>query len=120
MTPNERRAASMEFVQRSEQEFDLGGNTMIAAELLWGAVAQCLIAIANTNGWECKGHSGYFQVAKRLAEQHNDPSWRSDAAAADELHSHFYNRHLQPAQMQSRRVAAKRLIHRSINLLTAR
>ena len=46
MTPSERRATSVEFAQRSDQEFDGGGNTMIAAELLWGAVAQSLLAMA--------------------------------------------------------------------------
>ena len=40
MTPTERRAVSREFAQRSDQEFDQGGNDMIAAEFLWGAVAQ--------------------------------------------------------------------------------
>ena len=117
MTPTERRAVSVEFAQRSEQEFDLGGSTMIAAELLWGAVAQVLIAIAEVNKWPCQGHRGYSEVAKRLAEQQSDPRWQSDIAAADQLHGHFYNRNLQPAELTSRRAAAQRAVHRAIALL---
>ena len=86
MTPTERRAVSVEFAQRSEQEFDLGGNHRVAAELLWGAVAQVLIAIAEVNKWPYQGHRGYSEVAKRLAEQQSEPRWQSDIAAADQLH----------------------------------
>ena len=90
MTASERRAISVEFVQRSDQEFDSGGNTMIAAELMWGAVAHGLLAIAEINEWPCHGHRGYFEVARRLAQQQPNVTWQSDVAAADQLHGHFY------------------------------
>ena len=69
MTPSERRDASLEFARRSEQEFARGGNTMIAAEPLWGAVAQAIIAIAEIKQWPCHGHGGYSRVARRLVLQ---------------------------------------------------
>ena len=119
MTPAERQAVSRKFTQRSNQEFDRGGNTMIAAELLWGAVAQSLLAIAEVNNWPCQGHGGYLQVARRLAEQQPHVTWQSDIAAADQLHRHFYNRHLQPAELDSRRSAAQRALHRTAALLPA-
>ena len=117
MTPSERRAASVEFAQRSDQEFDGGGNIMIAAELLWGAVAQSLIAIAEINQWPCHGHRGYFEVARRLAEQQPQIQWQSDSAAADQLHEHFYNQNLQRAELDSRRAAAQRALRNAISLL---
>ena len=117
MTPAERRATGVEFAQRSDQEFDRGGNTMIAAELLWGAIAHTLLAIAEINHWPCRGHGGYFQVARRLAEQQPYVSWQSDIAAADQLHRHFYNRNLRSAELDSRRSAAQRALNRTIALL---
>ena len=102
MTPKERLDTSLEFAQRSDQEFDNGGNTMIAAELLWGAVA-------TINQWPCQGHSGYFQVTRRLAEQQPNVPWQSD-----QLHRHFYNRNLSPGELDSRRWAAQRTLHRAI------
>ena len=107
----------MEFAQRANQEFEHGGNTMIAAELQWGAVAQSLLAIAEVNNWSYHGHAGYFQVARRLAELQPDAPWQSDIAAADQLHRHFYNRNLRPAQLESRRSAAQRALYRAIALL---
>lgn len=61
MTPIERRDTCLEFAQRSDQELDKGGNTMIAAELMWGAVAQALLAVAEINEWPSQGHRGYFR-----------------------------------------------------------
>ena len=60
MTPKARRDTGLEFAQRSDQEFDNDGNSMIAAELLWGAVAHALLGVAAINEWPCQGHSGYF------------------------------------------------------------
>ena len=117
MTPSERRATSVEFAQRSDQEFDGGGNTMIAAELLWGAVAQSLLAMAEIHQWPCDGHRGYFEVARRMAEQQPQIPWRSDVAAADQLHQHFYNRNLPRAELDSRRAAAQRALRQAIALL---
>lgn len=120
MTPIERRDASLEFAQRSDREFDHDGNTMIAAELLWGAVAHALIAIAEINEWPCqghKGHKGYFQVAARLAEGQPGISWQCDIAAADQLHGHFYNSDLIASELNSRRLAARRALHKAIALL---
>ena len=117
MTPIERRDSSLEFAERSDQEFDHGGNSMIAAELLWGAVAHALIAVAEINEWPCQGHKGYFQVAARLAELQPGLSWESDIAAANQLHRHFYNRNLGSGELESRRLAAQRALHRVIALL---
>ena len=117
MTPVERRDASLEFAQRSDREFDRDGNTMIAAELLWGAVAHALIALAEINEWPCQGHRGYSLVAARLAELQPGISWQSDIAAADQLHEHFYNRNLGSGELGSRRLAARRALHRAITLL---
>ena len=117
MTPKDRLDTSLEFAQRSDQEFDNGGNNMIAAELLWGAVAQTIIAHAAKNGWPCHGHGGYFEVARRLAEQQPEVPWQSDIAAADQLHGHFYNRNLSPSELDSRRFAAQRAFHRGISFL---
>ena len=117
MTPQERRDMSLEFAQRSDQEFNHGGNTMIAAELLWGAVAIALIAVAEINEWRCQGHRGYFEVARRLGEQQPSAPWQSDIAAADQLHGHFYNRNLGDAELDSRRSAARRALHRAVALL---
>lgn len=117
MTPTERREVSLDFLQRSDHEFNHGGNNMIAAELLWGSVAQVLIAVAEINQWPCKGHRDYGEVAKRIAEQQLGTAWRFDVAAADQLHRHFYNGNLRGRELDSRRFAARRALFKAIPLL---
>ena len=72
MTIDERLHIIGEFIRRSDEEFDDGGNNLIAAELLWGAVAHGLIAIAEINGWRCEGHRGYQAVSVQL-DEHSPP-----------------------------------------------
>ena len=112
MTIDERLHIIGEFIRRSDEEFDDGGNNLIAAELLWGAVAHGLIAIAEINGWRCEGHRGYRAVSVQLDEYSPPGPWRSDTAAAEQLHVHFYQGHLGQGELRSHRTAAKRAINR--------
>ena len=101
MTIDERLHIIGEFIRCSDEEFDDGGNNLIAAELLWGAVAHGLKDIGGT------GQSP-FQL-----DEHSPPGpWRSDTAAAEQLHVHFYQGHLGQGELRSRRTAAKRAINR--------
>lgn len=68
MNTQQRLDASMEFLERSNEEFNYGGNTMIAAELLWGAYAQLSLAVAELRGWPALGHGAYRNTATNLRD----------------------------------------------------
>ena len=55
-----------EFANHSQRITTDGGNEMIAAELLWGALAQGLIAAPDVNGCSCDGHQGYKKDTRQL------------------------------------------------------
>lgn len=112
MTSAERRSASQNLMARSDDEFNTGGNTMIATELLWGAVAQQLLAAGQVQQppKQTGGHSLYAHMATELAAQGPSKPWQSDFAAADQLHRYFYQRNLKANELTSRRAAAKRLV----------
>ena len=112
MTPTERRTASQNLLARSDDEFNNGGDTMIAAELLWGAVAQHLLAAGAVQQppKPISRHSFYGHMATELAAQDPSKQWQSEFAAADQLHRHFYHRNLKTNDLTSRRAAAKRLV----------
>ena len=46
MNQEEHVSTARELMRRAEEEWQHGGNDMIAAELLWGAFAHCLITVA--------------------------------------------------------------------------
>lgn len=105
MNTRQRLDASMEFRERSDEEFNTGGNTMIAAELLWGAYAQLSLAVAELKGWPSLGHGAYRNTAINLRDFQGSERWVSDWAAAERLHSHFYQGNLSPNELRTARRA---------------
>ena len=104
--------ASQNLFARSDDEFNNGGDTMIAAELLWGAVAQQLLAAGAVQRppKQITSHSFYRRMATELVTQDQSKQWESEFAAADQLHRYFYHRNLKANELGSRRAAAKRLV----------
>ena len=91
MPKNEHIAMVNELVGRHRHESEPGGNDMIAAEMLWGAFAHALIAVANENEWPHNSHGALKQASLRLAREQNLPVWANDFASAERLHTHFYH-----------------------------
>ena len=105
MNTQQRLDASMELMERSNEEFNPGGNTMIAAELLWGAYAQLSLAVAELRGWPALSHGTYRNTAINLRDLQGSERWVSDWAAAERLHSHFYQANLIPTELRTARRA---------------
>ena len=105
MNTQQRLDASMELLERSNEEFNRGGNTMIAAELLWGAYAQLSLALAELRGWPASGHGAYRNTATNLRDLQGTERWVSDWAAAERLHSHFYQDNLSANELRTARRA---------------
>ncbi len=117
MTPEEHLDSITEFRKHSDEIFQGGGNTLVAAELLWGALAHGLIAIAELNGWRCEGHQGYRQVGHQLESSTQRLRWRSDVAAGEQLHKHFYQGHLSDAELQRYRAATGQGVRALVTML---
>ena len=113
MTPQDRSRLSQTLLQRSDQEFDNRGNTHIAAELLWGAAAQLLHTVIDTDETlEFEGHDSYRQAAQRVEELITEPFDVSDYNAANRLHIHFYQGQLTDQDLKYVQRVTKRLIGR--------
>lgn len=105
-----------EFVTRANIEFEIG-NEFIAAEILWGAFAHGLIAVASLNQWHYTSHESLKRVARNLAETQGLPRWQSDFATAERLHIHFYHGRLDPLGLTQARTATRLAIDRLLDLL---
>ena len=113
MTPQARRQLSQTLLQRSDDEFDSGGNTHIAAELLWGAAAQLLRTVIDTDTkLEFTGHGSYRDAAWRVKKLSTEPFEASDYDAANDLHVHFYQGQLTDKDSKNVRRITNRLINR--------
>ena len=105
MNTQQRLDPSMEFWERSNEEFNPGGNTMIAAELLWGAYAQSSLLVAELRCWPALSHGAYRNTATNLRDLQGSERWVSDWAAAERLHTHFYQDNLSPNELRNARRA---------------
>jgi hypothetical protein len=105
MTLEEHLDTMTEFTRDSDEIFTGDGNTLAAAEFLWGALAHGLVAVAEVNAWRCEGHQGYRQVARQLQASTRRQRWRSDVAAGEQLHRHFYQGHLTGEEIKRFRAA---------------
>ena len=92
---------AQELRKRADEESRDGGNELVAAELLWGAFAHCLIAVAMNEGLPEGSHGAFRAVARRLDAAQDGNLWRSRFGSAEQLHSHFYHGDLPARELQT-------------------
>ena len=105
-----------QFLGKSAREFTTG-DELNGAELLWGAAAHALIAVALEHGWHYNSHGALKNVARQLATLHHRPQWFSDFNTAERFHAHFYHGQLSERQMELDRPKVARFINRLLRLL---
>lgn len=91
---------------------------MVASELLWGAVAQSIIAVATESGWPSNSHGAFRRSIKLLATRYDDPRLMTFFDSAEKLHENFYHSNLNASEIARRREQAERLIPRLLACLT--
>ena len=97
----------------------IGGNQLVAAELLWGAFAHCLISRALDAGMPHNSHEGFRQIAEQLATALNLERWLSDFVAAEWLHVHFYHGNLTRQQLHTHARNTARATEELLRILQA-
>ena len=109
-----------ELVELSDRQFQINGNRtsqLVAADMLWGAFARGLIAVAGIHGWECHGEADMKDVADRLAEKQDQPKWRQDFDTAEQLQRHFLHGHMTVAELAEARQSTKRAVSELLKII---
>ena len=101
----------------AETERQKGGNELVAAELLWGAFAHCLITVAQNEGLLHNSHEELRRVAERLSISQSLERWISDFGAAERLHVHFYHGNLTQSELRTHTQAATRAVQQLLRIL---
>ena len=70
------------------------GDLAQASEKGWGAAAQMVKAAADARGWGHGRHATLHRVVRRLGEEIGDEELKFMFAVAAELHTNFYESHL--------------------------
>ena len=91
MNQEEHLSMARELMERVDDEIADGGNEMIAAEVLWGAFAHCLITVALNETLLHDSHGAFKRIAQHLDAAQGRNRWRSCFGSAEQLHIHFYH-----------------------------
>ena len=106
----------MAFDLMEEAESELAaGKPMKASEMLWGAVAHALIALAMQTGLPYDSHGALRYAARQVPNVPNRPHWLTEVDLADDCHRNFYHGHLTDAEVMRR---LPRIRHLLVGVLT--
>ena len=108
-----------QFLDKSAREFT-AGDELNGAELLWGAAAHALIAVALEHGWHYDSHGAMKNVVRQLATFQHRPQWFSDFDTAERFHAHFYHGRLTYRQIEVDRPKVSRFVNRLLSLLVVK
>ena len=100
-TAEEYRTASTTIYDQAMVELD-AGDLRQASEKLWGASAQALKSLAERRGWRHGSHGEFYRIMGRLEDEIDEPEFRLQFSAANELHINFYENWLDENQIRSR------------------
>ena len=101
MNQEEHVSMARELARRADEETRDGGNEMVAAELLWGNFAHCLITVALRAGLPHDSHGAFRKIARRMDAAQGSNRWRSRFGSAEQLHFHFYHGDLPDDEMRT-------------------
>ena len=117
--PNQHADIARYFLDKSVREF-AAGDELSGAELLWGAAAHALIAVALEHRWHYDSHGAMKNVVRQLATLHQRPQWFSDFDTAERFHAHFYHGRLTNRQIEIDRPKVSRFVNRLLSLLVVK
>ncbi len=104
------------FLADSDREFD-AGDTLQASEKLWGAAAHAIMGVAQQRGLEYGTHRALVNAARTIADAVDSELIRAEMrlgiSAAQHFHSNFYNRTMEPEDIEYDRP----LVHRYVALM---
>ena len=116
MLTQEHIATAQEFLEKSDQYF-AEGDLLQGSEKTWGAVAHAVMAFAQQKGWDFGDHRALKIAARRLADEHDDPSLELAFGVAEKFHANFYHKFMQDYEFDRDRPAVRRFVERVRALL---
>jgi hypothetical protein len=105
---------AQDFLTASDREF-AAGDVLQASEKLWGAAAHAIMAVANQRGLDHGTHRAMINSARQIAVEVDDERLRVGIAEAQHFHSNFYNKTMEPEDVEYGRP----LVHRYVALMLA-
>ena len=110
-TVQEYRAISSDLLEQAHVEL-AAGDLIQASEKFWGAAAHRLKSIAENRGWQHKSHAHFYRIIRNIANETDDKQMVYLFAAADSLHSNFYENWMEEDEIRHYADQVAQLIER--------
>jgi hypothetical protein len=108
---SEHVAIAQEMLDEAEAEF-AASKILKGSEMLWGAAAHALIAVALRLNHPFNSHGALRNVTTRLPHVPGQPPWRDEYNTAEELHINFYHGQLSDEDVVDYRPRLRRFVAR--------
>ena len=115
-TVAERVAQALEYLDQAEAKFG-AGDTRQAAEDLYIASVQAVIAASIQRGWDYYSHRANKNATFRLAKEYDDPFLAAGFTAAEKFHVHFFHGGMEDYQITGDRYTVRLYVERMLNLV---
>ena len=116
MLTHEHIETAQEFLEKSDRYF-AEGDVLQGSEKSWGAAAHAVMAIAQQRGWGYGDHRSLKIAARRLADEHDDPSLALAFGVAEKFHANFYHKFMQEYEFDQDRVAVRHFVEQVRGLM---
>ena len=116
MQPREHVDEAQEFLAEADRKFE-AGRGLQGSEMLWGAAAHMVIALAQQRGWPYRNHNAMKNAAKQLADEQDNPILGDDFEIAEKFHRNFYHSNMTGPEVNSDRPRVRRFVQRMRALL---
>ena len=102
---------ALELLEEADAEFEVG-KVVKASEMLWGAAAHALIAVALRQGRPYNSHGALKNTAWHLPNVPGQTHWLTEFDAAERYHNHFYHGQLTDKQIIDNQPRVRRFVAR--------
>ena len=109
MGPWEHVDTAQELLAEADQKF-ADGRVLQASEMLWGAAAHMVIALALQRGHPHRNHNAMKNAAKFLADEQVNPTIADDFEVAEKFHRNFYHNEMSESDLTLDRPRVRRLV----------
>lgn len=87
---HEHAQMALTLLEESDVEFD-AGKSLKGSEMLWGAAAHAMIAVALDQNRPYDSHGALKNLAKLLRTTTGQPYWLTEFNIGERFHSNFYH-----------------------------
>ena len=97
----------------------IAANPQLLSEILWGAAAQMVKAVAKRRNLPNRSHRELFRAVRALAHQTDDDELLPEFGTIEKLHVNFYDGEMTDAEIEKKRTVTLQFISKMQSLLNA-